>query len=47
LKCATLAGAVIPAMPIVLPVTEEHQRSLVDDTLHGLARAPPTHPPPA
>jgi hypothetical protein len=48
LKCVALAGAVLPALTIALPyVADVSLRSLVDDTLHGLARAPPTHPPPA
>ena len=48
LKCTALAGAVLPSMTIALPyIAEVSQRTLVDDTLHGLARAPPTHPPPA
>jgi hypothetical protein len=47
LKCVTLAGAVVPAMIVALPYVVGFPRTLVDDTLHGLARAPPTHPPPA
>jgi hypothetical protein len=48
LKCMALAGAVLPAMTIAIPyIADGSQRTLVDDTLHGLARAPPTHPPPA
>jgi hypothetical protein len=48
LKCTALAGAVLPAMTITLPhVADRSPRTLVDDTLHGVARAPPTHPPPA
>ena len=48
LKCMTLAGAVLPAMTIGLPyIADRCPRTLVDDTLHGLARPPPTHPPPA
>ena len=48
LKCMTLAGAVLPAMTIGLPyIADRSPRTLVDDTLRGLARAPPTHPPPA
>ena len=48
LKCAALASAVLPAMTVALPyLAHQSPRSLVDDTLHGLVRAPPTHPPPA
>jgi hypothetical protein len=48
LKCTALAGAVLPAMTIGLPyIADGFPRTLVDDTLRGLARAPPTHPPPA
>ena len=48
LKCAALAAAVLPAMTIALLYTPNGSpRTLVDDTLHGLVRAPPTHPPSA
>jgi len=48
LRCTALAGAVLPAMTVSLPyLAHQSPRSLVDDTLHGLVRAPPTHPPPA
>ena len=48
LKCAALASAVLPAMTVALPyLAHQSPRSPVDDTLHGLVRAPPTHPPPA
>ena len=48
LKCVALAGAVLPAMTIAPPyLADGSPRTLVDDTLDGLARAPPTHPPPA
>src|SRR6516162_3946946 len=48
LKCAALASAILPAMTVALPyLAHQSPRSLVDDTLHGLVRAPPTHPPPA
>jgi len=48
LQCVAFAGAVLPAMIIALPyLADGSPRTLVDDTLHGLARAPPTHPPPA
>jgi hypothetical protein len=46
LKCVALAAAVLPVMTVALPyVADWTPLSLVDDTLHGLARAPP-HPPP-
>jgi hypothetical protein len=48
LKCTALAGAVLPAMTVAYIADEPAPGIiLVDDTLHGLARAPPTHPPPA
>jgi len=48
LKCMAMAGAVLPATTVALPyIANGSPRSLVDDTLHGLVRAPPTHPPPA
>ena len=48
LKCMTVAGAVLPAITIGLPyIADKSPRTLVDDTLHGLAKPPPTHPPPA
>ena len=48
LNCMAVAGAVLPAMTIALPyIADGSPRTFVDDTLHGLARAPPTHPPPA
>jgi hypothetical protein len=48
LKCVALAGAVLPEMAVALPyVADGSPRSRVDDTLHGLVRPPPTHPPPA
>jgi len=48
LKCVALAGAVLPEMAVALPyVADSSPRSPVDDTLHGLVRPPPTHPPPA
>ncbi len=47
--CAALAGAVLPAMTVTLPtlVGNDLPFSLIDDTLHGIVRAPPTHPAPA
>jgi len=46
LKCVALAAAVLPVMTVALPyVADWTPLSLVDDTLHGLAKAPP-HPPP-
>src|SRR6516162_8113865 len=48
LKCMALAGAVLPAITVALPYfVVGSPLSLVDDTLHGLVRPPPTHPPPA
>ena len=48
LICTALAGAVLPLTTIALPyIADGFPRTLVDDTLRGLARAPPTHPPPA
>ena len=47
LKCTALAGAVLPAMTVAYISDEAPPGTLVDGTLHGLARAPPTHPPPA
>jgi hypothetical protein len=48
LQCVALAGAVLPAMIIAMPyIADGSPRTFVDDTLHGLARPPPTHPPPA
>jgi hypothetical protein len=35
-------------MTVAVPhLADASPHSLVDDTLHGLVRAPPTHPPPA
>jgi hypothetical protein len=48
LKCAALAGAVLPAMPATLLILAEGSPlAPAEHALHGLARAPPTHPPPA
>ena len=47
LKCITLAGAILPAMNVAQPyLVDGLPLSLVGDTLHGLVRSPPTHPPP-
>jgi hypothetical protein len=47
LKCMALGGAILPVMTVaLLNVAEGSSLSLMDDTLHGLVRAPPTHPPP-
>ncbi len=47
-KCMTLAGAVLPAMNVAHPsLVDGLPVPFVDDTLHGVARKPPTHPPPA
>jgi hypothetical protein len=48
LKCVAPASAIVPATIVsLLFIDEGRQLSSVDDTLHGLVRAPPTHPPPA
>jgi len=48
LKCVALAGAILPAMTFALPyIPDGSPQTFVEDALHGLARAPPTHPPPA
>jgi|SRR6516165_5012940 hypothetical protein len=48
LKCAALAGTIVPATALVLPrMANGSWLSLVDNTLRELLRAPPTHPPPA
>ena len=48
LKCVALAAAVLPMMNVApLYVADRTTVSLVDDTLRGVVRAPPTHPPPA
>jgi hypothetical protein len=47
LKCLALAGAVLPAMPVTQRyLADGSPLSFAGDTLHGLARQPPTHPPP-
>jgi hypothetical protein len=48
LKCLTLAGAVLPAMTVTPRyLADGTPLSFANDTLHGLVRQPPTHPPPA
>jgi hypothetical protein len=48
LKCAGVASAVLPAMPVALLfVAEGSPLILAEHALYGLVRAPPTHPPPA
>ena len=48
LKCAALAGSILPAMVGATPRTaEKSRRPLVNETSDGLVRAPPTHPPKA
>lgn len=48
LKCVALNAAVVPASRIAQPNLERGvPMALVHDTLHGLARTPPTHPPTA
>jgi hypothetical protein len=47
LKCVALASAVLPATPVTLLFLAEGSRlALAEHPLHGLIRAPPTHPPP-
>src|SRR5579864_9068264 len=46
-KCIILVGAVLPAMTVTPRYSsDESLPSFADDTLHGLLRPPPTHPPP-
>lgn len=48
LKCVALAATVVPAARTAQPDLERGVLlALVHNTLHGLARTPPTHPPPA
>jgi hypothetical protein len=48
LKCMALASAVLPAMPVALLfIADGSPLALARQALHGLVRAPPTHPPPA
>lgn len=48
LKCVALASAVLPAMPVALLFfADGSPLALAEHALHGLVRAPPTHPPPA
>jgi hypothetical protein len=48
LKCVALAGIVVQAMILALPHLDDGPAlSVADDPLHGLARAPLTHPPSA
>jgi len=48
LKCVALASAVLPAMPVALLfLAEGSPLAFSEHALHGLVRAPPTHPPPA
>jgi hypothetical protein len=47
LKCMTLAGAVFPAMTVTPRyLTDGSPLTFAGDTLQGLVRTPPTHPPP-
>ena len=47
MKCAALAGAVLPTMTVeLLYVSAHNPLSLTHKTLHGLVTAPPTRPPP-
>ena len=45
LKCITLAGAVLPTTVTPRYLANGSPLSFVDDTFHGLVRAPPTPPP--
>ena len=48
LKCMALASALLPAMPVALLfIPNGSPHALVEHALHGLVRAPPTHPPQA
>jgi hypothetical protein len=48
LKCAALAGAVLPTMTLgLLYISDPFPLTQTDQTLRGIVRAPPTHPPPA
>jgi hypothetical protein len=48
LKCVGLASAVLPATNVPSQrIAGGSRLFFADDTLHGLVRAPPTHPPPA
>ena len=48
LKCMAVASAVLPVMPVALLFfAEGSPLALAEHALHGLVRAPPTHPPPA
>jgi len=48
LKCVAPASAILPATIVsLLFIDEGRQLPSAVDTLHGLVRAPPTHPPPA
>jgi hypothetical protein len=46
LKCMALASAVLPAMLVALLfIPDGSPLALAECALHGLVRAPPTHPP--
>ena len=46
-KCITMVAAVLPAMTVAPQYsTDGAPLSFAGDTLHGLVRQPPTHPPP-
>ena len=48
LKCAALNGAVLPTMTLgLLYISDPFPLTTTDQTLRGIVRAPPTHPPPA
>src|SRR4029077_18445865 len=47
LRCITFVGAVPPAITVTPHyLADGSPLSFLDDTLYGLARQPPTHPPP-
>jgi hypothetical protein len=46
LKCVALSSAVLPAMPVALLfLADGSPLALAEHALHGVVRAPPTHPP--
>ena len=48
LKCVALTAAVLPMLAVApLYVADRTTLSVADDTLRGVVRAPPTHPPPS
>ena len=48
LKCVMLTGVIVPLASAAQPSLRDGLLlSFVHETLHGFARTPPTHPPPA